>query len=40
VPNSLTKTGKKGDVELSEKELSRATGGCDGSSKDPAYVKI
>jgi|HubBroStandDraft_6_1064221.scaffolds.fasta_scaffold808351_2 hypothetical protein len=27
-PDSLTKTGKNGDIELAEKELARATGGC------------
>lgn len=28
-PDALTKAGKKGDVELTEKELSRATGGLE-----------
>jgi hypothetical protein len=32
-PDALTKAGKKGDVELTEKELSRATGGA-------AYLKM
>jgi hypothetical protein len=27
-PDSLTKTTKTGDVELTEKELGRAAGGC------------
>jgi hypothetical protein len=30
-PHSLTKTAKKGDVELSEKELARASGGTGGA---------
>jgi hypothetical protein len=40
VPDALIKTSNKGNVELTEEELKRVSGGCDAGSKDAAKIVI